>query len=117
MTDSDERRAVERLQRSERISVKVSSSPGHPEQVGSEFQCSTVNISPDGLEFRCPDDLSLDTGLELCITIQGSPTRFFLCGHVIYTEQAGADSGYLVGVAFNDKVTADLLGWRALFEE
>ena len=83
---------------------------------GQSLRCITLDISAMGLRVRMEKALPIMTIVEICTALQGIPGKFFLKGKVVHSSAAEQDGWFYHGIKLDDKPTADLLSWEALFE-
>ena len=114
MVDNQERRNVERIGRSEGVEVKIVECD-NSHLLGQSYHCQTVDLSEGGLQLRLPEALPEASVIEICITIHGSPCKYFLKGEVRYSHHE--EGTYNTGVEFDSRQTADLMSWAELFTE
>jgi hypothetical protein len=116
MVNSDEHRSEQRLPRTDPITLDIvdCSNSG---MVGQSLQCVTLDISATGLRVRTEQPLPVATLVEICTALHGMPGKFFLKGQVVHSSAAEEDGWFYHGIRLDDKPTADMLGWSALFDE
>lgn len=115
MTRPDERRHGARLLRDEHVVVKIIASPEAPALVGIPVDCSTVDISTDGLRLllECP----VVSGSHLALEVDASEggEKYFLGGEVAWSRETEAAGVFLIGVHLLDDTAGQLERWRSLF--
>lgn len=115
MVESAENRSGQRLSRSDPVKMDIVSSDDTQIE-GQSFRGVTLDISRDGLLVRMEKALPVMTVVEICAALKGVPMKFFLKGRVVHSSAAEADGWFYHGIKFDDKPTADLMSWEALFE-
>lgn len=115
MARSEERRHRTRLLRDEHVVVKITASPESPALVGISVQCSTVDISAEGLRLLLECPLVAGSHLALEVDMSDSGEKYFLGGKVAWSRETEAAGIYLVGVQLLDDAVFQLERWRGLF--
>jgi len=112
---SEEKRIENRVRREEQLFIEVMSSSYDESLPGTVVQCTTCDISPNGLQVKMPQALQQGTILDLCIEMQRSTKRFFLTGEVKWVRENSAEGNWLVGFLLFDGLNTDIDAWKALF--
>jgi hypothetical protein len=115
MPEEEERRSATRLLRDENVVVKILAAPDRPELVGTEVECSTVDVSATGLRLLLETAIAAGSrlGLEVDVTEQGG--RYFLGGEVMWSRETEAAGIYLIGVQLLEGNGFEMEGWSRLF--
>lgn len=114
MGENNERRDAERIGRNEGVEVKIVECV-NAQLIGHSFHCRTVDLSEQGLQLQLPEPLADGSVIEICISIQGNPCKFYLKGAVRHTRNE--EGAYNTGVEFDSKPSADMMSWAELFSE
>lgn len=110
-----ERRKSRRLQRGERVLVKIAGSGEQPSLSGEVARCSTHDISGDGVRLEFSDPVPVGSKLDLRINVHDRPGTFILAGRVVWCREVGSHrTAYAVGVEFEPEGSDDLDAWRAM---
>lgn len=112
MDEQQERRATGRIGRSEGAMVEIVECD-NCSLIGQSFHCQTVDISESGLQLSLPGDLPEGSLISICISIQGSPCKYFLKGEARHCRLE--EGSYRVGVEFEKRQSADQMSWLELF--
>ncbi len=115
MARPDERRHGTRLLRDEQAVVKIIASPETPALVGVSVDCSTVDISADGLRLLLECPVVRGSHLALEVEMSDNRERYFLRGEVAWSRETEATGVFLIGVHLLDDTACQLDRWRGLF--
>jgi hypothetical protein len=111
----DERRNAARLLRDENVVVKILAAPTRPELVGTEIECSTVDVSATGLRLLLETPVAEGSELGLEVDVMERGERYNLGGKVMWSRQTEADGIYLIGVQLLHGGGFETERWDALF--
>ena len=112
---SQEKRSEFRVQREEQMIIEVMSSSYDESLPGTVVECTTCDISPNGLQVRMSHSVHLGSILDLCIEMKRSSKRFFLTGEVKWVRENKGEESWQVGFLLFDGVNTDIEAWKALF--
>lgn len=112
-----ERRRSQRVQRDERVLVKIVSSSAE-ELTGKIARCTTEDISSEGVRLRFEEPLPVGSTLDLRINVHDRAGTFILTGRVVWCrEERASELAYAAGVEFQREGSDDLDAWRAMLRE
>lgn len=111
----DERRDAPRLLRDENVVVKILAAPARPELVGTEIECSTVDVSATGLRILLETPVAAGSHLGLEVDVMQRGECYFLGGEVMWVRETEAAGIYLIGVHLVADEPQQLEPWRRLF--
>ena len=104
------RRAEERCQSEETIFIEAIASADHTDD--RVIMCSSVNLSPGGLQLMTDEDFSIGTILRLCIDPQDDDP-FFHVAEVKWRRPDATTGGYRTGFQIYDAEAANAARWRS----
>ena len=113
MSDQN-RRANERHNRQEALSLTIIFTSRNPELLGKTLKSSTIDISASGLRIVLGTALPLESTIDVLITLKDDPDEFFLSGKVRWCRDAEEEGTYQIGIALNDLINTetDYKRWR-----
>ena len=110
--DHDERRKHPRLRREERAVIRQLNISGEDVTV-SKYYCTTVDISPGGVQIQTKRAFPLGEQVEITINLEGHPAAFNLSGVTRWIAPSKGEPGYVLGV---ELITDNnISNWRRLF--
>ena len=110
--DHDERRKHPRLRREERAVIRQLNISGEDVTV-SKYYCTTVDISPGGLQIQTKKPFPLGEQVEVTINLEGQNGAFNLSGVTRWIAPSKGEPGYVLGV---ELITDNNIStWRRLF--
>lgn len=115
MAMPEERRTAPRLLRDENVVVKILAATARPELVGTEVECSTVDVSATGLRLLLETPVEAGSQLGLEVELTEHSDRYLLSGEVMWSRETEAAGIYLIGVRLLGEDTPPLQQWRCLF--
>ena len=92
-----EQRSEKRVPHCAHVTVRVQSTPGHPELDGTTFNCITIDVAESGVRLKTDRPLPAYTILDLDITLLNRV--FPLAGCVAWSGEV-ADNKAFAGVRF-----------------
>ena len=109
-----ERRADERHEQQEAISLTIIFTSQNPGLLGRTLKGSTIDISSSGLRIQLGTALPPSSTIDMSIALKGNSDKFFLSGKVRWckeTEEAGV---YQIGIVLQDllNTATDYKRWR-----
>jgi hypothetical protein len=112
---SQENRAEARVEREEPIFIEVLSASGARKGDNVTLQCTTRDISPNGLKITTNFPIINNAILELLINLQSGGYKFLLTGEVRWVRKMSEDC-YLAGFELIEAEHSDIKQWREMFE-
>jgi len=110
--DHDERRKHPRLRREERAVIRQLNISGEDVTV-SKYYCTTVDISPGGVQIQTKRAFPLGEQVELTVNLEGHPSAFNLSGVTRWIAPSKGEPGYVLGI---ELITDNnISNWRRLF--
>jgi len=111
---TDERRKHERKPVQDRAVIhrQADRDPAH-----STVYCTTVDISPEGLQLKLKQALDAGERIDIVIHVPGHKDSFHLRGETLWSSPANHDKAFLLGIEIDSSagVSRDLSAWRKLF--
>lgn len=77
--------------------------------------CTTVDISPAGLQLRLKQALAAGESVELVVHVPGHQGSFRLRGETRWCSAAPSDRSYLLGIELTGIEEPEFEDWRNLF--
>ena len=112
MSNPQERRKYPRLRKEERAVIRQLNISGEDVTV-SKYYCTTVDISPDGLQIRTKKPFPLGEQVEIAINLEGQDGPMNLSGVTRWIAPSKDEPGFVLGIELiNDK---NVTGWRRQF--
>jgi hypothetical protein len=108
-----ERRSTPRLTRRERLVIRPFT-PGSGAYMTTIY-CSTVDISPQGLQVQLDYTLPVGHVLDLSIKLEREQQRFKLAGEIRWVNKMPTGDAYRLGLSLCDPGGTDIKQWRRLF--
>lgn len=114
MYKPDERRRFPRMRREERAVLReINKSDDDP--VRGTHYCTTLDISPTGLQIRLKRELQAGEPVAVDIHLEGYGESFHLCGETKWCRQLPGEAAYLAGVEILDIDGGNATSWRRVF--
>lgn len=112
MSKPEERRRHPRLRKEERAVIRMLNISGEDVTV-SKYYCTTVDISPTGLQIRTRKVFPVGEQVEINLTLEGYETAFNLSGITRWISDSKDEPGYVIGI---ELITNNsIANWRRLF--
>ncbi len=112
MVKLQERRRYARLRREERVILRKLNDDDPPD---AELYCSTVDISPSGLQVRLRKALLPGEPVDVVLQIEGYVNPFHLTGETKWCVPLRGENTYLAGVEIRATQNRDFTFWRRVF--
>ena len=110
--DHDARRKHPRLRREERAVIRQLNISGEDVTV-SKYYCTTVDISPGGVQIQTKRAFPLGEQVEITINLEGHASPFNLSGVTRWIAPSKDEPGYVLGI---ELITDNnISNWRRLF--
>jgi PilZ domain len=106
----EERRRHPRKPLQDRAVLHRKAEPAH-----ATLYCTTVDISPSGLQLKLKQALAAGEPVELVVHVPGHQGSFRLRGETRWCTAARIDKSYLLGVELTDIEDPEYADWRNLF--
>jgi Tfp pilus assembly protein PilZ len=108
-----ERRSAPRLTRRERLVIR----PFTPKSGAymTTIYCSTVDISPQGLQVQLDYTLPVGHVLDLSVKLEREQQRFKLAGEIRWVNKMTTGDAYRLGLLLRERGCTDIKRWRRLF--
>jgi hypothetical protein len=113
--NTDKRRDT-RHDREESIFIEVLAASGGSEHDNLILECTTRDISADGLKIHAKYPFILGSILELLISFESGGYKFLLTGQVKWFDEL-SDDEYLAGFQLIEAEHSDFIVWRNMFTE
>ena len=111
-TDHDERRKHPRLRREERAVIRQLNISGEDVTV-SKYYCTTIDISPGGLQIQTKKPFPLGEQVEISINLEGQNGAFNLSGVTRWIAPSKGEPGYVLGIELINN--NGISGWKRMF--
>lgn len=109
-------RKDERHHREEKIYIEILSASDNESQDSILLECSTRDVSKNGLKILSSYPLIISSILELLISFESGGYKFLLTGEVKWLEKAPSDQ-YLAGFELIEAEHSDYIVWQRMFSE
>ena len=109
-------RKDERHSREEKIYIEILSASDSESHDSIMLECSTRDISKNGLKIQSSYPFIISSILELLISFESGGYKFLLTGEVKWLEKARADQ-YLAGFELIEAEHSDYIVWQRMFSE
>ncbi len=119
MSKLSERRLDERVQRIERLFMRVIDESRQPPQLGAVMHCISEDLSANGMRVQVADPVALGTKVQVWIKFYGIKGTFMLEGEVRWVRDDGGPARW-IGVEFTkgDRALDQLWrGWDEIVAE
>ncbi len=112
MTNPEDRRRHPRLRKEERAVIRQLNISGEDVTV-SKYYCTTVDISPGGLQIQTKKAFPLGEQVEITINLEGQAAAFNLSGVTRWIAPSKAEPGYVLGIELitNNSIS----NWKRMF--
>jgi Tfp pilus assembly protein PilZ len=111
-TNPEDRRRHPRLRREERAVIRQLNISGEDVTV-SKYYCTTVDISPGGLQIQTKKPFPLGEQVEITINLEGQNNAFNLSGVTRWIAPSKDEPGYVLGIELINN--NGMAGWRRMF--
>ena len=112
ISNPEDRRKHPRLRREERAVIRQLNISGEDVTV-SKYYCTTVDISPSGLQIQTKRAFPLGEQVEITVNLEGHPAAFNLSGVTRWIAPSKDEPGYVLGI---ELITDNnISNWRRLF--
>ncbi len=115
MRNPDDRRNTTRLLRDEQVLVKIIAAPEEPELIDITVECSTVDISADGLRLLLECAVPKGAKLAMEVEMVGENERYYLGGEVMWSHPTEADGLFIIGIRLVAGAGFELERWHSHF--
>ena len=105
-----EQRQETRHDSSERLFLQVVQST-NPDLVGITLSCTTIDVSPNGLQISCSQEIPVGCVIDLWVDDSARPGKFFLSSEVRWSREKQAGN-FHVGVQLLEGAATDIQEWR-----
>ncbi len=112
----DDKRRQIRYAKEEVIFVEVLAASDRSKSDSVMLECTTRDISRDGLKIKAKYQFSVDAILELLILFESGGYQFLLTASVKWLEKI-SDTEYLAGFEIIEAEHSDFVIWRNMFAE
>jgi len=112
MTNPEERRKHPRLRKEERAVIRQLNISGEDVTV-SKYYCTTVDISPGGVQIQTKKAFPLGEQVEVTINLEGQNGAFNLSGVTRWIAPSKSEPGYVLGIELINNNS--MANWRRLF--
>ncbi len=112
MANPEERRKHPRLRREERAVIRQLNISGEDVTV-SKYYCTTVDISPGGLQIQTKKPFPLGEQVEITINLEGQNGAFNLSGVTRWIAPSKDEPGYVLGIELINNNS--MAGWKRMF--
>ncbi len=110
---SQDHRHHERINLEQRVFIELVSPEMGSSQPGEIATCSTVDISPEGLQVRLEKQLTVDSILQIGVEMPAGRETLYLAAEVVWCRPAQAPaSGYSAGLRVLNADGSDVGDWR-----
>jgi len=118
MNKFEERRADERVEQKEDISLKIVFSSENPGLLGKNLSGETLDISASGLRISLPCAIKIDSVLDVWVSFHNENKKYFLTGNVRWCREDADGSGFLIGLVLRERTDTitDLADWKDNFK-
>ncbi|WP_196138233.1 PilZ domain-containing protein [Aliikangiella sp. G2MR2-5] len=113
---SDEKRKDRRHSREEKIFIEVLAASSDTASDNLMLECSTRDISKNGLKIHARFPFIQGSILELLLNFESGGYKFLLTGEVKWVENI-SDEDYLAGFELVDAEHSDYMVWQKMFAE
>jgi len=119
MVNVDERRADERYERSEHLSLKIVFSSENPGLLGKTIDGKTVDVSASGLRISLNYPIKIDSVLDVWVNLKDQNKKFFLTGNVRWVSETELGGVYMIGLVLRERsdTITDLQEWKKMFKK
>ncbi len=111
----DKRKQI-RHDKEELIYIEVLAASSHSQQDNIMLECTTKDISKEGLKIHAKYPFIIDSILELLISFESGGYKFLLTGQVKWVETL-EDNNCFAGFEVIEAEHSDFAVWRNMFDE
>ncbi len=114
-----ERRADERFEYQDQLSVKIVFSSENPSLLGKSVEGSTLDISASGLRIELNQSIEIDSVLDVWVNLKNLNKKFFLTGNVRWVNETAKPGTYQIGLVLRERTdtVTDLSSWKATIKK
>lgn len=114
----EDRRAHQRIEVSEEVSLKIVFSSENPGLLGRTLDGSTLDLSASGLRISLNHPIKIDSVLDVWVTMKEQKRKFFLTGNVRWCNESDKPGIYQIGLVLRERTdtVTDLRGWQEAFK-
>lgn len=114
----EDRRAHQRIEVSEDVSLKIVFSSENPGLLGWTLDGSTLDLSAGGLRILLNHPIKIDSVLDVWVTMKEQKRKFFLTGNVRWCNETDKPGVYQIGLVLRERTDTitDLRGWQEVFK-
>jgi hypothetical protein len=114
----EDRRAHQRMEVSEEVSLKIVFSSENPGLLGRTLDGSTLDLSAGGLRISLNHPIKIDSVLDVWVTMKEQKRKFFLTGNVRWCNESDKPGVYQIGLVLRERTdtVTDLRGWQEAFK-
>lgn len=118
MSEFINRRADERHERQEALSLTIVFTSQNPGLLGRTLKGSTIDVSASGLRILLKTALPPKSTIDVSITLKDDPQKYFLSGKVRWCRETEEEGTYQIGVVIQDLINTetDYKRWRKAFK-
>lgn len=113
--ESEKRKQI-RHDREEVIFIEILAASGQSEKDNLILECTTKDISAEGLKIHAKYPFIVDSILELLISFESGGFKFLLTGEVRWSECLSEDD-CIAGFSIIEAEHSDFIVWRNMFPE
>lgn len=119
MGQFDERRADERFEKAEELSLKIVFSSENPGLLGKTLDGATVDVSASGMRILLNREIKIDSVLDVWVTLHEQNKKYFLTGNVRWCRENTEGEGFHVGLVLRERTdtVTDLASWQESFRK
>lgn len=111
-----DKRKQQRHDREECIYIEVLAASNYAKKDNIMLECTTKDISKEGLKITADYPFIKDSILELLISFESGGYKFLLTGQVKWSSNI-ADNCYIAGFEIVEAEHSDFMVWRNMFVE
>lgn len=118
MENYEERRADERFEQKDDISLKIVFSSENPGLLGRNLSGETLDASASGLRISLPCSIKIDSVLDVWVTLHEENKKYFLTGNVRWCRENPEGEGFLIGLVLRERTDTitDLVSWKEKYK-
>lgn len=119
MNEAAERRADERFEHNDQLSLKIVFSSENPSLLGKNVDGSTLDISASGLRIELNQQIKIDSVLDVWVSLKNLNKKFFLTGNVRWVNETARPGIYQIGLVLRERTdtVTDLSSWKATLKK
>ena len=111
-----EQRKQQRHNREESVFIEVLGTTVDSVEDNHRLECTTRDISIDGLKVHSPSLLTVNSILELIISFESGGYKFLLTGEVKWVDKIDTNE-FLTGFKIVPSEHSDLIEWQNMFAD